>query len=451
MAEHEYKAVVNPCKLCMPLGAVLALKGVEATVILLHGSQGCATYMRRFLGGHFNEPVDIASTALTEKDAIYGGGSNLERAFANILRQYQSVQMIGIPTTCLAETIGDDVELMVEKLKKEGKTASVEVVPVSTPSYAGTHLEGYYTAIYQIAKHLVQPPQQKNCYDLNLIPGIISPADIRYLKRLLATIEVEAVIFPDYSETLDGGATISYPLIPEGGTPLTQIRRLAQARYTMQMGLSSSKLETVGDYLLKEFAVPLERIPLPVGLKGTDRLVGQLLRLKGLQSLPAEIEKDRNRLLDAMVDAHKVLFGKRPAIYGDADLVEALTGFALELGMQPAVLSIGGDNPETVQRLEQLTRNLTRRPVILNRADFTEIRQAVRQSKADLLIGGSDGEYIERTEGIPLVRTGFPVDDRFGSQRQLIVGYEGAMRLLDLWANAYLELEQKKLRRETKC
>ena len=53
-------ATRNACKLCAPLGASLAFRGVEGAVPFLHGSQGCATYIRRYTISHFREPVDIA-------------------------------------------------------------------------------------------------------------------------------------------------------------------------------------------------------------------------------------------------------------------------------------------------------------------------------------------------------------------------------------------------------
>ena len=73
----NYISTTNACKLCTPLGACLAFKGIEGAVPYLHGSQGCATYMRRYIISHYNEPIDIASSSLSEKHAVYGGGPNL--------------------------------------------------------------------------------------------------------------------------------------------------------------------------------------------------------------------------------------------------------------------------------------------------------------------------------------------------------------------------------------
>ena len=79
MKSTHYVSTTNACKLCKPLGACLAFRGIEGAVPMLHGSQGCATYMRRYIISHFREPMDIASSSLGEKHAVYGGGQNLKQ------------------------------------------------------------------------------------------------------------------------------------------------------------------------------------------------------------------------------------------------------------------------------------------------------------------------------------------------------------------------------------
>ncbi|MCI5126634.1 MAG: nitrogenase, partial [Candidatus Electrothrix sp. AR5] len=91
----NYISTTNACKLCKPLGACLAFKGIEGAVPYLHGSQGCATYMRRYIISHYNEPIDIASSSLSEKNAIYGGGPNLKMGLTNVAEKYRPA-MIGI-------------------------------------------------------------------------------------------------------------------------------------------------------------------------------------------------------------------------------------------------------------------------------------------------------------------------------------------------------------------
>ena len=71
-----FTATRNACHVCTPLGACLVFRGIEGAIPLLHGSQGCSTYIRRYMIGHFREPMDIASSNFSESAAIYGGGAN---------------------------------------------------------------------------------------------------------------------------------------------------------------------------------------------------------------------------------------------------------------------------------------------------------------------------------------------------------------------------------------
>ena len=137
----EAQATVNPCTLCAPLGAALASAGVRGTVPLLHGGQGCATYIRRYLISHFREPMDIASSSFGESQTVFGGEANLHRALANIDRQYKP-NLITVATTCVAETIGEDVERLLANFF-EKNPGHGPVVWASTPSFKDGHVEGF--------------------------------------------------------------------------------------------------------------------------------------------------------------------------------------------------------------------------------------------------------------------------------------------------------------------
>jgi nitrogenase molybdenum-iron protein NifN len=105
-----YTSTRNSCRLCTPLGACLAFKGIEGAMPFIHGSQGCSTYIRRYLIGHYREPMDIACSNFSEQSAVFGGKDNLQVGLENVTRQYQPA-LIGVATTCLSETIGDDCQL----------------------------------------------------------------------------------------------------------------------------------------------------------------------------------------------------------------------------------------------------------------------------------------------------------------------------------------------------
>ena len=104
----------NACKLCTPLGACLAFRGIEGTLPFLHGSQGCATYIRRYLIGHYREPMDIGCSSFGEDSAIFGGAANLHEGLNNVSLRYQP-RVIGVASTCLSETIGDDLSMFIHQ------------------------------------------------------------------------------------------------------------------------------------------------------------------------------------------------------------------------------------------------------------------------------------------------------------------------------------------------
>ena len=60
--------------------------------------------------------MDIACSNFAEETAIFGGGANLKIALENIRLQY-TPEMIGVATTCLSETIGDDVPMFIREYR----------------------------------------------------------------------------------------------------------------------------------------------------------------------------------------------------------------------------------------------------------------------------------------------------------------------------------------------
>ncbi len=437
----SYVSTTNACKLCRPIGACLAFKGIEGAVPFLHGSQGCATYMRRYIISHFNEPIDIASSSLGEKHAVYGGQANLKLGLINVMKKYRP-RMIGIATTCLTETIGDDVPQIIKAFFRETRIDGNMpiLVPVSTPSYAGTHMEGFHGAVKAVVENLATG---SSCHDgINIFPGFVSPADIRYLKEITGDFGLDATILPDISETLDGPAMNEYPLIPRGGTPISSIRRMGGARATLELGRTISSTSTAGDWLERNFKTKRYCLGLPIGIRETDRFFAILEDLSGNKT-PGKYIGERERLIDSLVDGHKYVFGKRAVIYGEEDLVIALTAFMAEIGVKPVLCASGGKSGLLAKKIRAVTQDLLPgEPQVMEGADFFDISQEIENLAPDLIMGHSKGYGIARRLGIPLIRVGFPIHDRIGGQRILLIGYRGAQGLFDLVANAMIQAKQ---------
>ncbi|MFZ0932491.1 MAG: nitrogenase component 1 [Syntrophobacteraceae bacterium] len=483
MEHPPYVSTTNACKLCKPLGACLAFRGIQGAVPMLHGSQGCATYMRRYIISHFREPMDIASSSLGEKHAVYGGASNLKQGLRNVMTKY-GAGLIGVATTCLTETIGDDVPMIVKEFRREAGEDGLRDLPalvtVSTPSYSGTHMEGFHAAVRAVVEQVSEDEERAQM--LTLLPGFLSPEDLRHLKEIIDDFRYPSVILPDFSMTLDGPALQEYEKIPRGGTPIEDIRRMGGATATFEFGSTLEDCRTAGKFLNERFGVPLHRMGIPIGLRETDIFFDALETLSGAER-PDRHVLERGRLLDSYVDAHKYLFGKRAVIYGEEDLVVALTSFLTEVGITPVLCASGGRSGRFKQAIERVTAGIAPPsasgakpplkpaaaegcgeygssafqpppkaaatsavgpavPVVHEGVDFLQIEELARELSPDLLIGHSKGYALSRTLGIPLIRVGFPIHDRFGAQRVLHVGYRGTQSLLDRIVNALIEVNQ---------
>lgn len=437
-------ATQNACKLCSPLGAALVFKGIAGAIPLLHGSQGCSTYIRRYLISHFKEPMDIACSNFGEQTAIFGGGANIKLALDNILAQY-SPKMIGVATTCLAETIGDDVAMFIHEYRSSLPDVDLPpMVQVSTPSYQGTHMDGFHNAVRATVTTLADgSSRQSSGPHINLFPGMVSPTDLRHFKEIFAAFGLTPMILPDYSQTLDGALWDQYQCIPSGGTPVADIQAAGTAKASIELGrvLADAK-ETAATDLDAMFEVPAYRLGLPMGIRQTDQFMQTLKNLSG-QPIPQSLADTRGRLLDALVDGHKYVNGVRAVVYGEADLVAGIVDFLSEIGVLPVICATGDGGGRLAPAVRQsLDPKFHDSVQIIEGVDFVDIEDAVRAAQPELMIGHSKGYSLSRKLGIPLVRIGFPVHDRIGGSRLLHVGYQGAQRLFDRIANTLLDRRQ---------
>lgn len=432
----------NPCHMCMPMGGILPFLGMEKSMVIIHGSQGCSTYMRRHIAEHFNEPVDVASSSLDEKGTIYGGENNLKKGLDNLIKVYNP-RLIGVLTTCLAETIGEDIGRITSDYLRERELDGFPLITVSTPGYGGTHTEGYFLAVKNIIAGVARKEERHS--RINVLVPSLSPADIREIKRILRLMRAWFTLFPDFSENLDRPFSRPYKKIPEEGTKLAGIAAMPGALATIQFGVTLEEKYSPGKYLEDEFGVPLYNLPVPMGVENTDLFVNLLKQITG-NEIPGILKKERGRLLDCMIDSHKYNFQGRGVVFGEPENVYAVVSICLENGIFPAVVATGGGGGKLAGLLEIRMNGYKEKPHILCETDFIQIREMSRKMSVNIAIGHSDGRFLTEREGIPLVRHGFPIHDRVGGQRLLSVGYAGATMFLDRVTNTLLENKYKNYR-----
>ncbi|HEX2934227.1 MAG TPA: nitrogenase component 1 [Bacteroidales bacterium] len=450
--ETTHTSTRNACKLCAPLGASLVFKGIKGCIPMLHGSQGCATYIRRYMISHYKEPVDIASSNFSEESTIYGGNKNFCQGIDNVIKQYNP-EVIGIASTCLSETIGEDIPRLIKEYRNLNSESKLPVfIHASTPSYQGSHMDGFHETVLATISILAEGSGAGN--QINIFPGFVSPADIRHLKELFNAFGLKYMLFPDYSDTLDNPHWKDYQLIPEGGTPIDEIRQSGAGLASVEFGTIMNKVvsaasnntngkpNTAGEWLEKKFHVPLTRMNMPIGIDATDKFVN-LLEDISEKEIPEEIKRERGRLIDAYVDGHKYAFGKRAIVYGEEDLVLSMVAFLEEIGIDTVLAGSGGESSTLKREIDKISNGRLSNTKVLNDLDFETINELADELKPDIFIGNSKGYYIARRLGKPLVRIGFPIHDRFGAQRLQHIGYRGTQQLFDRIINALIEYKQE--------
>ncbi len=427
--------IINPAKTCQPVGAMYAAMGIHRCLPHSHGSQGCCAYHRKYLTRNFRDPVMASTSSFTEGAAVFGGGSNLKTAIKNIFSIYEP-DVIAIHTTCLSETIGDDIPTYIAQSQvPEGKV----VIHANTPSYVGSHVTGFANMVKGMVKYLAVNSSVPNG-KINIIPGFVNPGDMREMKRMMKAAGAEFIMFPDTSGVLDAPMTGKYEMYPAGGTKVEDMVDSGNSMSTVAFGSFASG---DGAYTLeKKCKVPAKVLKTPIGIKATDEFLMTVSKAAG-KPVPSELEEERGQVIDIMVDCHYHYHGKKVAIFGDPDVVIALTEFALSLGMIPKYVLTGTPGEAFEKEVNAMLGEAGVEGKVKAQGDLFTLHQWIKEEPVDLIIGTTYGKYIAKAEDIPLVRVGFPVLDRSVHSYLPIVGYKGAMRLIEMISNALLDRQDR--------
>jgi nitrogenase molybdenum-iron protein beta chain len=435
--------VVNPAKICQPIGATYAAMGIHNCMPHSHGSQGCLSYLRMCLTRHFREPTLGTTSSFYEGTAVFGGASNLKQALTNIEAVY-TPEVVAIHTTCLSETIGDDVKQIIEDVQAEGLIdPSIKLCAASTPSYVGSHVTGYDNMVKSFVTTFAKKTKPNG--KLNVIPGFVDPGDIREIRRILSIMKIPTIVFPDQTDVFDTGLTGERELFARGGTPIGDVEDSANSMGTI--ALCSMAGGAAANVFKNKFKMPVQIGPVPIGIRYTDRFAMKAAELANVP-IPPELEQERARVVDMMTDAHPHFYGKKVAIFGDPDILEGLTSLVLEMGMEPTVVLSGSVSKDFENRVSGMVHSLYPNSQILTGADLFTLHQIIKNEPVDMLIGNTYGKHIALAEDIPLIRVGFPIMDRANMHHFPVMGYAGAARMVEWIGNTFLDIKDKTIPEE---
>lgn len=434
----ERKALtVNPAKTCQPVGAMYAALGVHGCLPHSHGSQGCCSYHRSVLTRHYKDPVMAGTSSFTEGSSVFGGQANLLQALSNMFTIYDP-DLVAIHTTCLSETIGDDMNQIVDKAMTDGKVPEgKKVIYCNTPSYVGSHITGFSNMCAGIVKGLAEHTGVAKD-QVNIMPGWVEPSDMRELKEIAKAMGANIVMYPDTSDVVDSPQTGKFEMYPAGGSTVEAIASSGDSIKTLACGSWAS--EDAAKQLDSKCKVPYEVLDIPVGLGATDRFV-EALASAAKVSIPDSFIAERGRLVDVITDMSQYLYGKKVALFGDPDQLIPMTEFLLDLDMIPTHIVSGTPGKKFTAKIKELCAEKAPNVNVANgqQADIFLMHQWMKNEPVDLMLGNTYGKYIARDEDVPFVRYGFPIVDRIGHSYFPTVGYKGGIRLLEQMLGAIMD------------
>ncbi|MGE4343038.1 MAG: nitrogenase molybdenum-iron protein subunit beta [Geoalkalibacter sp.] len=433
--------VVNPAHACQPLGAQMVAHGFEGSLPFVHGSQGCASYFRSTFSRHFREPSAATCDAMTEDGAVFGGQNNMFEGLENAYALYQP-RIMPVYTTCMPEVIGDDLTSYINNAKqKELIPEDLPVPYANTPSFNGTHILGYDAMLKSILQTLTteRKVEGKCTGKLNLIPGFDGNiGNLREYKRILELFGIPYTMLADVSEVFDSGCNGNYQLYP-GGTPLEEAAESVNGKATLSLQKYST-LQTM-KWIDQEYSGEKLVMPMPFGVGKTDELLLKLSKIFE-KPVPEELKAERARAVDAMTDAHQYLHGKKFAVFGDPDYILGIVSFLLEMGAIPYHVLCSRSTKKFEKEVIALLESSpfgAQGSVYINK-DLWHLRSLLMTDPVDGMIGDTHGKWAARDAGIPLFRIGFPIIDRVNLHRSPVIGYQGAVNMLTMIANKFLDI-----------
>lgn len=417
---------VNPLKMSQPIGSALAFMGIKNCMPLFHGSQGCTSFGLVLFVRHFKEAIPLQTTAMSEVATVLGGLENVEQAVVTIANR-QKPSIIGISSTGVTETKGDDVDAYIKLIReKHPELDHIRLVYVSTPDFKDAFQDGWAKTVTKLVEQLVEPVPAgatRLPNRVNLLPGAhVTPGDIDELRDVFEAFGLDVLVLPDLSGSLDGHIPDDFTPTTLGGISLEEIAGLGRSAYTIAVG---EQMRAAAETLEAKTGVPYTLFDRLTGLEPNDRLISLCARISK-RPVPNKIRRQRGQLVDAMLDGHFHFGGKKIAIGAEPDLLWTLSQWAHELGAETSAAVTTTASP----LLERIETN----EVLIGDLEDLEARAA----GCDLLMTHAHGRQAAERLKIPFYRIGIPMFDRLGAAHQTIVGYRGTRNLVFEIANMFI-------------
>jgi nitrogenase molybdenum-iron protein NifN len=406
---------VNPFKLSQPMGATLAFLGIDKCMPLMHGGQGCTSFTKVFFTRHFCEPIAIQTSAVTDVIAVLDGGDySIVESVKNITKKV-TPSLIGLHTTGLTETKGDDIRGVVSQIE-------FPVVTVNTPDYEGGLESGWALTCKALIEQIVEPSKTVDDNKLVLLPHVsLQPIEVEKIKEFIESFGFNVFAIPDLSTSLDGHLGEKQAALSSGGISVEELRTLGDAGLVVSVG--DSMQNSAKTMLKKNPEIRHHHFPHLHGLEATDALVEALLAETGFSAPPPGVVRWRQRLQDAMLDSHFALGQTRFLVAAEPDQLAGICQALYEAGgiITTAISSVASPQLEKIKATRVIV------------GDLEDAENAAEDF--DMIIANCHCEALSHRLQKGHILRGFPNWEQVGNSLKNDVLYEGSAYFLFEAAN----------------
>lgn len=423
---------VNPFKLSQALGGTLAFQGLFRSLPIIHGSQGCAAFIKSLMTRHYQEPIAIQTSALQEMNVIFGAESAMIEALDTVIAKHDP-EIIGVLSTALTEVAGDDMAANVQKYQRQRQIDNKLIVPVCLPDFYGSLESGYSKTVEAIISRVFEQGsenlnRERVTNQINLLAGShLTPGDVMEVKDILSSFGFEVIAVPDLATSLSGHLTQGYSPLTRGGISLEKLKQIGKSQMTIAIG---SSMERSAQIIEEHAGIPYQLFPSLTGLKANDKFFSFLQSLSG-KTVPLRYRWQRENLLDCMLDAHFYYAGCKAVVALEPDHLYSIMEWLKEMGVTICGLVSSMAAPLLKKMAEEVAIG-----------DLFDLENMA--GGTDLWISNSHGKQGAARKGVPFFPTGLPLFEQIGSSLMTSVGYRGTTELVIKVGNILIERGHEK-------
>ncbi len=390
---------------CVFCGSRVVLYPIADALHLVHGPAGCASYTWDIRGALSSGPQLHRlsfTTDLREKDVIFGGEKKLYHNLCELIDQYKPNAAF-VYSTCIVGVIGDEVAAVCRQVTAE---KGIDVIPVQSEGFKGSKKDGYAAACNALTKVIGTSGIDTRIEgSINILGDFNLAGELWILKKYYEEMGVEVV------SVLTGDGRIN------------QIRNAHRA--ALNVVQCSGSMTSLAKYMKDTYGIPYIRVSY-FGVEDVSSSVYDVAEhFKNEEMLIKArklVSRELSTLLPALKDYKQKLFGRKAAIYvGGAFKAVSLVKALRLLGVTTTVVGSQTGSKDDYEVIKSVCDEGT---IIVDDSNPNELQQFIRETGADIFIGGVKERPIAYKLGI-----GFC--DHNHERKEPLAGYVGMLKFAE--------------------